>query len=184
MNVPETFFSVKEEVFLFLFSCIAGVFIGVFYDIFRTVRIIIPHNAFFVFIEDIIFLAVYAVFLTSFASAQARGELRFYFIIGNAIGFIVYFFTVGTFIIRTFRKFFGFLGIIFSPLKALYVILCKKVRGKFVENSKLFQNHKKKINFDLQSSSRLLYNIKENKKRKNVDVVAEKRKRKAKKSKR
>lgn len=183
MTVPETFFSIQEEVFLFLFSCIAGIIIGVFYDIFRTIRIIIPHNAFFTMIEDIVFLAGYAVFLSSFASAQARGELRFYFILGNALGFIVYFFTAGTFVIRTMKKFFGFLGTVFSPVKAVYVIFRQKTKGKFVKNYNLFINHIKKINFHLQNDKHLVYNIKESKKRKNVNAVAEKEKRKNKKGK-
>lgn len=174
MNVPETFFSVHEELILFLLSCLAGVFIGIFYDIFRTLRLMIKHNFFFVIIEDVLFFACYAVFLSAFASAQARGELRFYFIIGNAIGFTLYFFTIGSFVIRTLKKFFGFIGRIFSPVKALYVILCKKAGGKFVGNSKNIIKHIKKSNYPLQNDKDLLYNIKESKKRKNVNIVAQK----------
>ncbi len=178
MNVPETFFSIQEELVLFLLSCIAGVFIGVFYDVFRTLRLMIKHNFFFVIAEDVLFLACYAVFLSAFASVQARGELRFYFIIGNALGFTLYFFTLGSFVIRTLRKFFGLIGRIFAPVKAVYVILCKKVRGKFVENSKNIVKHIKKMDFLLPNDKHLLYNKSESKKRKNVDIVAEKNERK------
>lgn len=172
MNVPETFFTIQEELFLFLFSCVAGVFIGVFYDIFRTLRIMIPHNSFFVVAEDVVFLSCYTIFLISFASVQARGELRFYFIVGNAIGFTLYFFTIGIFVIRTFRKFFGFIGALFAPIKAIYLTICKKARCKFVENSKLFTKPIKKCNLLLQNDKHLLYNIRESKKRKNVNIVA------------
>lgn len=176
MNVPETFFSIQEELVLFLFSCVAGAFIGVFYDIFRTLRLMIKHNFFFVIIEDVLFLACYAVFLSAFASVQARGELRFYFIIGNALGFTMYFFTLGSFVIRTFRKFFGLIGRIFAPVKAVYVIFCKKVTGKFVENSKNFVKHIKKWNFLLPNAKHLLYNKSESTKRRNVNIVAEENK--------
>ncbi len=54
MRVPETFFSVSEELVLFGISCLAGAVIGVFYDVFRVIRIIFPHNAVLVTIEDII----------------------------------------------------------------------------------------------------------------------------------
>ncbi|MDE7365003.1 MAG: spore cortex biosynthesis protein YabQ [Ruminococcus sp.] len=188
MNVPETFFTIQEELFLFLFSCLAGVFIGIFYDIFRTLRIMIPHNSFFVVAEDVVFLSCYTVFLISFASVQARGELRFYFIIGNAIGFTLYFFTIGVFVIRTFRKFFGFIGALFAPIKAIYITICKKARCKFVENSKLFIKPIKKCNLLLQNDKHLLYNIRESKKRKNVNIVAQnknkEKKRKARKAER
>lgn len=178
MNVPETFFSTQEELVLFLLSCVAGAFIGVFYDIFRTLRIMIKHNFFFVVIEDVLFLACYAVFLSAFASVQARGELRLYFVIGNALGFTLYFFTLGSFVIRTMKKFFGLIGKIFAPVRTVYVIFCEKVRGKFVENSKNFVKRIKKIDFLLPNHRLLLYNNNESKKRKNVNTVAEKSKRK------
>lgn len=179
MNVPETFFSIQEELVLFLLSCVAGAFIGVFYDIFRTLRLIIKHNFFFVILEDVLFLSCYAVFLSAFASVQARGELRFYFIIGNALGFTLYFFTLGSFVIRTLKKFFGLIGRIFSPVKAVYVILCKKVRCKFVENSENLKKRIKKSNSLLPKHRTLLYNRNETKKRKNVNIVAEQNEREA-----
>ena len=49
MNVPETFFTVSEELVLFGLSCLAGAVIGVFYDIFRVIRIIFPHNDILIF---------------------------------------------------------------------------------------------------------------------------------------
>ncbi len=164
MRVPETFFSIQEEVTLFLLSCVAGAFIGIFYDIFRTLRLMIKHNFFFVIAEDVFFLACYAVFLSAFASVQARGELRFYFVIGNALGFTLYFFTLGTFVIRTFRKFFGLISRIFAPVKNLYSILCRKVRGKFVEISENNVKFIKKLKFLLPNDKHLLYNNNESKK--------------------
>lgn len=179
MNVPETFFSIQEELVLFLLSCLAGAFIGVFYDIFRTLRLMIKHNFFFVVLEDVLFLSCYAVFLSAFASVQARGELRFYFIIGNALGFTLYFFTLGSFVIHTLKKFFGLVGRIFSPVKAVYVIFCKKVWCKFVENSKNFKKLIKKSKSLLPKHKTLLYNRNETKKRKNVNMVAKQQEREA-----
>ena len=176
MNVPETFFSVQEELFLFLLSCVSGVFIGIFYDVFRAIRLIINHNTFFVVIEDVIFLGCYAVFLSAFASVMARGELRFYFIIGNAIGFIIYFFTIGSVIIRSLKKLFDF---IFTPIKSLYVIFFNKAKAKFVGSSKLSVKYIKKIKILLPNKPDMMYNIRESNKRKNVNVVAQKRQKKS-----
>lgn len=187
MNVPETFFSINEEVMLFLLSCVCGVFIGVGYDVFRTARIIFPHNTLAVVIEDVIFLAVYALFLSAFSSVFARGELRFYYTVGNSIGFTLYFFTLGSVVTATMRKIYSVMvslvSAVLKPLKTVYVSLCKKIHGKTVENYENSVKSNKKSSFLLQNNNDLLYNKKENKKRKNVKNVAEKEKRKAKKQK-
>lgn len=183
MNVPETFFSVSEEIFLFGLSCVFGVIIGVCYDVFRTARILFPHNTVLVVIEDVVFMAGYAVFLSSFASVCARGELRFYYVVGNALGFTVYFFTLGSVVIGTMKKIYfavrKVLEVIFRPFRSVYVILQEK-SDNFVGNSKNSVKRNKKYSFLLLNNIHLLYNKKENKKRKNVNSVAEKDKTKAK----
>ncbi len=178
MNVPETFFSVSEEIVLFGLSCAFGIIIGVCYDVFRTARILFPHNTVLVVIEDVVFMAGYAVFLSSFSSTAARGELRFYYVIGNALGFIVYFFTLGSVVIGTMKKIYFTVRkvteIILKPFKSVYVLLYAKADNKFVGNSENSVKRNKKTSFLLLNKTDLLYNKKENKKRKNVKNVAEK----------
>lgn len=178
MNVPETFFSVSEEIFLFVLSCIFGIAIGICYDVFRTARILFPHNTALVVIEDVIFMAGYAVFLSSFSSVFARGELRFYYVAGNAIGFVFYFFTIGSVIIGVMKKIYyiiiKILAFFFKPVRSVYVKWQEK-HNNFVTNSKNSVKRNKKKSFLLLNAPDLLYNKKENKKRKNVDNVAEKK---------
>ncbi|MDE6093115.1 MAG: spore cortex biosynthesis protein YabQ, partial [Ruminococcus sp.] len=111
----------SEEIFLFGLSCVFGIIIGICYDVFRTARILFPHNTALVVIEDVAFMAGYAIFLSSFSSAAAMGELRFYYVIGNALGFIVYFFTLGSVVIGAMKKiYFAFkkvTEIILKPFK-------------------------------------------------------------------
>lgn len=179
MNVPETFFSINEEILLFGLSCLCGIIIGIFYDIFRTLRIIFPHNMLLVVIEDVLFMIAYTIFLSSFSTVCARGELRFYFILGNVLGFVFYFFTIGSIIINTMKKIFfaikKVIEIILYPFRSLYVILQEKSH-KFVGSSKNSVKRNKKTSFLLLNNIDLLYNKKENKKRKNVNSIAEKSK--------
>lgn len=126
MNVPETFFTISEELRLFFLSCIAGGIFGIYYDIFRTLRIVIPHHSFFVFLEDAVFLGTYAVFLSAFASAEARGELRAYYAFGGILGFILYYFTVGKFIVRLMER-------IVQLLKSLFNIIVKPAKFLMVK---------------------------------------------------
>lgn len=180
MNVPETFYSVHEQLVLFGLSCLFGAVLGVCYDVFRTARVIFPHNLWLVLIEDVLFFAGYAVFINAFASAAARGELRFYFIIGNAVGFVLYICTVGGAVIKTMKKLYAVVcravRFIMRPFKLVYVLLCEKVGAKFVGNSENFVKSIKKTKSLLLKSVHLLYNKKENKNRKNVKNVVKKNK--------
>lgn len=179
MNIPETFFSVNEELRLFGLSCLFGAAFGVIYDIFRTARLLLPHNGLLVAAEDIVFLMMYAVFLTSFAAAAARGELRFYYIIGNAAGFILYILTLGSIVIRTMEKVFSALKTIFRvvtcPFRRFFALLCKKAAAKFVGTSKNIVHIFKKIKMLLLKPVVLLYNKKVNKIRKKVDKGGKKK---------
>ena len=95
---------------------------------FRALRLTIPHHGFFVFLEDVIFLATYAIFLSAFASAEARGELRAYYAFGGILGFTLYHFTIGRFIMRFIKKIIGSVKIIF----AIIVKPAKIIAAKFV----------------------------------------------------
>lgn len=180
MTVPETFYSVHEQLILFGLSCVFGALLGICYDVFRTARIIFPHNKWLILFEDILFLTGYTVFITAFASAAARGELRFYFVIGNLLGFILYLCTVGSIVIKTMRKLYSFIRFVFSfimrPFRFIYVLIREKATIKFVGISEIFVKSIKKSKMLLLKCVHLVYNKKENKNRKNVKNVVKKSK--------
>ena len=178
MNIPETFFSVSEELRLFGLSCIFGALLGVCFDLFRAVRLIFPHNWLLTAVEDILFMGLYAVFLTAFASAAARGEMRFYYVIGNLIGFVLYLATVGSLFIRIAGKLFSAVKWIFrvatSPFRKCFALLRKKAESQFVGTAKIIVKPLKKVKMLLLNIPLLLYNKKANNKRKNVDYLGKK----------
>ena len=151
MNVPETFFTISEELRLFFLSCAAGAVFGIYYDFFRTLRLTVPHHSFFVLIEDVIFLMTYGIFLSSFASAEARGELRGYYVLGGIIGFTLYYFTIGKFVMGFMRKILGL-------LKGLLNILLKptkKICNKVVRIAKNAVKSAKKSSSPLQNNDKM-----------------------------
>lgn len=182
MNVPETFFSVHEELLLFGLSCLAGVVIGAAYDVFRALRLVFPHNTWLTAIEDLLFLAAYGVFLQSFASAAARGHLRGYFVIGNILGFAVYHATIGCVLIGIFRRLTDIIGstlsAVFRPIRQVCVLIGRKAEPKFVGYSKNLVKLFKKIKMLLLKLPLLLYNKKEKTKKRIVRRVAKKTPRK------
>ena len=178
MIVPETYFTVEEELRLFGMSCLLGAGVGTAYDVLRAFRLIFPHNSVLVAIEDAVFLTLYGAAMTAFAVTAARGELRLYHFIGSVIGFVIYYMTVGSVIMGTLRKLFGVISaalkIITKPLKAVFAFLRKKVAVEFVGNLQIIVKSFKKIKIVLLNRRHLLYNKIENKKRKNVNNVVKK----------
>lgn len=131
MIIPETFFSVNQHLMLFFLSCLTGAFLGVLYDIFRILRIALPHSRIAVFFEDFLFCLVWSLSLMMLATVSARGELRLFFAIGSLLGFILYLVTVGRLVIASAGKFISFFTgaarLLTLPIRKLYNILYKKM---------------------------------------------------------
>lgn len=180
MKVPETFFSVSEEAWLFLLSCALGAAMGAFYEIFRTVRTVLPHNAFLVAVEDVFFIICWGGALTAFSSACALGQLRGYFVLGSILGAALYLATLGRIISGAVRKaacgIRTVLKVFLMPIKRCCVFIRAKATVKFVGSSKIFVNSIKKVEILLPKALNLLYNKTENNKRKNVKNVGRKKK--------
>lgn len=175
MIIPETYFTVSEELRLFGLSCLFGAALGVVWDIFRTARLLLPHNGLLVALEDIAFLLFYGIFLTAFTSAAARGELRVYYFIGNFTGFALYLVTIGSIVTNTMKKVFfavkKVISVITSPIRRSFVLLGKKAGAKFVGTSKVVVQRFKKSKILLRTHTALMYNRKEIKMRKNGDKI-------------
>lgn len=89
----ESFFTVSEQLNLFFICILFGIPLGLLYDVFRILRIILPHNALATAAEDVLFFIIYSVFIMLFTYTAARSEFRMYFIFGNLAGFFIYYFT-------------------------------------------------------------------------------------------
>lgn len=179
MNVPETFFTVSEELRLFLLSLAAGAVVGLCWDLLRAVRRLLPKSSLLTGALDLLFLCGYGVFLPVFSAVAARGQIRGYFVLGNIIGAVLYLLTVSRPVNSALRLLTGALRQIFmlimKPFVSGYVLLCKKVKPKFVGISKVIVNSIKKISLLLHRRPKLLYNKMANKKGKNVELIGEKK---------
>ena len=128
----ETFFTASTQLEVFLISCGIGVILGLIYDIFRIVRITIPHTDILVAIEDLLLFICYGIFLMCFAFSLMRGQIRFFFVIGNALGFLIWFFTIGNIVVkvayRIKRYILKFISILTYPIKRFFKFIKKKVK--------------------------------------------------------
>lgn len=83
--------SMSEQARLFFISVVFGFFIGFGYDWLRVFRRIIKHFNFFIQLEDILYWLFSALLLFLVMLMQNYGEIRFFLILGDFIGMILYF---------------------------------------------------------------------------------------------
>ncbi len=179
MKVPETFFTVSEEAWLFMLSCALGAAIGLFGELFRAFRCIFPHGAFLTAVEDTAFMLCWGAALMAFSSVCALGQIRGYFVLGSIIGAVLYRATLGHILFGAVRKISASVrsaaGVLLAPLRRCCVLIRAKATVKFVGSSKIFVNSIKKVEILLPKVLNLLYNKTENNKRKNVKNVVRKK---------
>lgn len=148
----DTFFSVSEHTSLFLFSVVLGAALGVVYDCFRVFRILFPHDkrSKTVAAEDIIFWLIYGFCVFCYAAAFARGQVRFFIVLGSLTGFVLYIVTVGNLITGVIRRIVTALykllhkvySAIIEPIVKCVKIICQKMLRIFVRIHKNFENPK------------------------------------------
>ena len=102
---------------VFGFSCLFGAVLGLYYDVFRLVRLITAPSKRAVFFYDVFYLFSCGIFTFLFCFAVHYGEVRFYILAGETIGWCLYHLTLGELFIRVsaffvgiFRRFFSFIG--------------------------------------------------------------------------
>lgn len=128
----ETFFTASEQLRLFGLSCLLGIPIGIAFDCFRALRLLIPHNRVLVALEDMLFLGLYGVFLMCFVMSMSRGELRWFYPVGNGLGFVVYHCTAGVVVVGVLRRLLGGVRRLFAPLGRFLALICAKMKRLFV----------------------------------------------------
>lgn len=101
--------SVTGQSVVFLSACVFGMVLGLVYDIFRIIRVAVPHGGLAVFIEDVLFFLLCAVSTFLFLLYMSAGEIRFFVIIGEILGAALYYFSIGFLVYRSAKAIIGFL---------------------------------------------------------------------------
>lgn len=88
-------FFLSQQLSIFLYAVVCGVIIGVINEPFRFMRYSGFNGNIDVFIQDIIFMSVSAVITFFFSLCYNRGEVRFFIIFGEIMGFLLFRYTIG-----------------------------------------------------------------------------------------
>ena len=87
--------SLSSQAKNFLFSLGFGVLIGVLYDLLRIVRMSVSSSKRALYITDFIFVFTASVATFLFCLTVTDGQLRFYILFGEALGFFIYYLSFG-----------------------------------------------------------------------------------------
>ena len=83
------------QLLIFGYSCVLGAGLGLLYDFFRIIRMMINPRNIAVFIQDVIYFIISGIITFLFVLGFNSGEARFYILAGEGIGWIIYHITLG-----------------------------------------------------------------------------------------
>lgn len=79
---------IEKEAITFLQAVLAGNLAYLVYSVLRVLRRIIPHNLFWISVEDLIFWVWTGIFLFVRVFQTENGNIRWYFVVGVLLGAI------------------------------------------------------------------------------------------------
>jgi spore cortex biosynthesis protein YabQ len=92
--------SISEQAQIFIAAVEAGIIIGIFYDVFRIIRKIIPHPNWVIQLEDLIYWIIVSSFMFFVLFSKNYGEIRGFALLGAFLGNVTYFFTFSIFLMK------------------------------------------------------------------------------------
>ncbi len=148
---------------LFLYSLGFGFLLGILYDLFRTLRMIISNARVFVFAVDILYFLACGVLSFFFLLVTDEGKLRLYTVLGETLGWMIYYFSFGAIAmklssaaVKGIKRFFGF---IFKPIIFLFRKIMRLIKKSSVFFKKRIRKTNKKSKFILQKQKSIVYNL-------------------------
>lgn len=129
----------NENEFL-LYALFMGIFITFIYDILRIFRRVVPHNSFFVSLEDCLFWVYCAIRVFLLMYHESNGTLRWFAIFGALGGMFVYMRLVSPFFVKyvswLLQKLLHALGKVLGFLLRPVVRFIKRIRERLVRAAK------------------------------------------------
>lgn len=156
-----------DQLQTFLFAILLGFALGFLYDIFNMPCVLFNLKSSVIFFKDCFYFFCLAIITFLFVLAFNYGEIRFFIMFAETLGFIIYKFTLSNLVIRVFKLIFKLLRKIFYAIKMpIFKILSYPV-NIFLRNplvvafkKNIFTKyHRKKSKKLLNFNYNLLYNL-------------------------
>ncbi len=153
-------FTLADQTVYFLYSLLFGVILSALYDVVRIIRFIGATKLWQIILSDVLYFFVCAFLTVLFAMPFNKGSVRYFAVFGEAVGFILYRFTLGeyfayvySFVIRVISRLFKIF------IKYLRVFLNKVLKanrfvvynvGVIVDKIQNIVFRKKRTNYEQQ----------------------------------
>ena len=131
-------FTLSEQLLCIAWSVVCGAFIGLIYDLFRIIRLLVFKGKVASFICDFLFMVTAAFISVIFSMGFSRGNTRYFIVAGELCGLLLVRLTLGRVSIR------------------IIEFLSRKISALFKKTSDKIGKISKKV---LQVVSKILYNI-------------------------
>ena len=112
--------SLAQQTKGFLLSLGFGFIMGIFYDLFRIIRISISKGRAAIIVSDILYCIFLCFSTFLFCLTVNEGEVRIYLLLGAGAGFFVYYFSLGVIVFSFSERIIGFIKKI---IKAIFNII-------------------------------------------------------------
>ena len=146
----------SEQFLIFLASLGFGFLLGILYDFLRAIRMSFTRGKWSVVIFDLLYFFMVAFGSYIFILAVNKGEVRSYIIIGELLGAVFYYFSLGIALMKLtdkfvsiLKRFYSFLFKIisfpFRFMKTAFLKLYAKIKIFFQKSEKKSQKIQKKV---------------------------------------
>lgn len=160
--------TIAGQTWMFLMSIVLGAALGVCYDVFRIIRIAVPNPPAVILVEDVTFSLICAGATLIYMIAVDCGEIRVFVLIGEVVGFALYYCTIGTLVIGAAKGIIAgirwLLHMLWKIFIAPVVRIIKKIAAFFTKRFQnmafCLKNKAKKSNMHLKKPCHILYNLK------------------------
>lgn len=158
--------AVNTQTMVFLQSLLMGAVLGAIYDMFRIFRIAIPLPAGAIVVEDVLYFGFCGFLSFFFAMTVNYGQVRFFILLGEVLGFVLYYFTLGALIMKCAEKIIAFIRwvcrtvwkYLLRPIVRLCCWIGKKIGKIFGKVGQTAKKAAQKQRKHLKTGQVLLYN--------------------------
>ena len=138
------YMSFSPSILVFFFSLLLGMGLGALWDIFRIFRLGIPSTKTIIFFQDIIYALLATTITLVFFYIFTSGGFRMFVLIGEFLGFVFYYLTIGRLAFKIFKVIFKvihkIIWILTLPFRKVFKKLIHIITSLLYKLTKKFKN--------------------------------------------